>query len=369
MVTDMYPKLLRLLFIIAIFLGLFFTIKYTFIYIYPFLIAFFIAFILNPIITYIHTNWRLNRTFATALMMICFFVLLFSSLFFIVRRLILESSTLLQTLPEQLDQLKLTIANLGQNYLLPLYEKWTTYIPFFPPFEELSFNDYLDGFFDEIGQLSLSLLSNFIGSASNLFSSITYIVTIVIFVLLATFMLMKDFETIKPNFRSVIPRNIANKFSQIQRQMKKSVFGFIKAQITLTLISTIIIFIGLAIFRVDHLFLTTLIIFLVDFIPYVGIGIIFIPWIVYSFFIDQYVLTLELSILYIVVIIIRQVLEPKILASSIGIHPLVALFILFIGIQSLGFIGIFITPIILIVLSAIYHAGIFHFLWDFVKNG
>src|SRR5699024_1700505 len=129
------------------------------------------------------------------------------------------------------------------------------------------------------------------------------------------------------------------------------------------------VFIGLWIFQVEHLFTLTLIVFFVDFIPYVGIGAVFIPWIIYNFFIEQHLLTMRLSILYIIVIIVLQVIEPKILASSIGLHPLIALIILFIGIQSLAIIGIFITPLILILISAIYHAGIFHFLWHYITHG
>ena len=91
----------------------------------------------------------------------------------------------------------------------------------------------------------------------------------------------------------------------------------------------------------NNIILTTLIIFFVDFIPYIGVGTVFIPWILYQFFTEQFMLTIQLSILYIIVIIARQILEPKILASSIGIHPLIALIILFIGIQSFGILGVF----------------------------
>src|SRR5699024_511941 len=105
----------------------------------------------------------------------------------------------------------------------------------------------------------------------------------------------------------------------IKFNVKKSVFGFIKAQVIITIISSIIVFIGLWIFQVEHLFTLTLIVFFVDFIPYVGIGAVFIPWIIYNFFIEQHLLTMQLSILYIIVIIVRQVIEPKILASSIGL--------------------------------------------------
>src|SRR5699024_5939571 len=134
-------------------------------------------------------------------------------------------------------------------------------------------------------------------------------------------------------------------------------------------ISSFIVMVGLMVYQVENVLMLTLTVLFVDFIPYVGVGAVFIPWIIYNFFTGDYILTIQLAVLYIVIIVVRQMIEPRILASSVGIHPLFALIILFIGIQSLGIVGIFITPIVLITISAIYHAGIFHFIWYYIKNG
>src|SRR5690625_3966716 len=115
--------------------------------------------------------------------------------------------------------------------------------------------------------------------------------------------------------------------------------------------------------------MVTLIALVVDFVPYIGMGVLFIPWIIYTFLIDNYVLTIQLTVLYMILIIIRQIMEPKILATNIGLHPLIALIILFISFQHLGLLGVVLTPIALIMISAIYHAGIFHYLWHFIKHG
>ncbi len=349
-------KFLRFLSVSAILVGFFLIGKYTFIYIYPFIIALLVAFILNPLVTKIQFKCKLNRTIATLCIMMSFFTLFTTGCFFLLKRLLEESTSLIESLPEQFKNIKLLLTDIGQAYLLPTYEKLTKTITFLPPTEEIDINQYIHLMIDELGSSSSYFLKNIILSTSTVLSSLSYVGTIIIFILLASFLMTKDLEQLKVHLYNNV-------------HLKSSVFGFLKAQIIITTISSLIVMVSLFIFKVENVLMITLTTFFVDFIPYVGIGAIFIPWIIYNFFTEQYILTIQLSCLYIGIIIIRQIIEPRILASSIGLHPLVALIILFIGIQSLGLIGIFITPIALIIISAIYHAGIVHYIWRFIKNG
>lgn len=366
---EYYYKFFRFLSIILLVTGLFFLLTYTFVYIYPFLIAILIAFLLHPIVNRMERYWKLNRAIATFIIMLCFFSFLLSILFLIVKRLLKESTILIENLPEQLRNLKLFFSNIGQTYLVPLYEKLENTFPIIPSSDEWELHQSIHFFIDEIGASSTFFLKNIVLTTSNVFSSLTYIGTITIFILLAVFMMTKDFNHLKYHFRNIVPNKMIRKMKQIGFHFKSSVFGFMKAQIIITFISSIIVLIGLSVFQVDNVLIITLTVLFVDFIPYAGIGFVFIPWIIYTFFTDQYVLTIQLAVLYTIIIIVRQLIEPRILASSVGIHPLITLMILFIGIQSLGIIGIILTPIVLIVISAIYHAGIFHFIWYYIKHG
>src|SRR5699024_4362143 len=248
-------------------------------------------------------------------------------------------------------------------------EKLENTFPIIPSSDEWELHQSIHFFIDEIGASSTFFLKNIVLTTSNIFSSLTYIGTINICILVAVFMMTKDFNHLKYHFLNIVPNKVIRKMKQIGFHFKSSVFGFMKAQIIITFISSIIVLIGLSIFQVENVLIITLTVLFVDFIPYAGIGFVFIPWIIYTFFTDQYVLTIQLAVLYIIIIVVRQLIEPRILASSVGIHPLITLMILFIGIQSLGIIGIILTPIVLIVISAIYHAGIFHFIWYYIKHG
>lgn len=366
---KMYFTIFRAFMVFFSFLCLFFIFKYTFMYIYPFLIAFILAFLLNPIVTFMQSKWKWNRTIATLFIMCSFFTIMTIILAFVLKHLWQESINLVETLPEHLNQLKMISAHIEETIFLPIYEKIHSIIPSLPTINELSLHKYVEKFIDDFGQSGLSLLKTFVGTASDIVTSITYIFTIFAFILIASFIMTKDFAMIKATIMEFIPTKMVDKLLQIKLHIRKSVFGLMKAQILITIISTFIVFLGLIVFRVENIMLTTLIIFFVDFIPYIGVGTVFIPWILYQFFTEQFMLTIQLSILYIIVIIARQILEPKILASSIGLHPLIALIILFISIQSFGILGVFLTPIVFIIISSIYHTGIVNILWNYIKNG
>lgn len=364
-----YFQLLRFILMISLIIGCFILLKYTFIYLYPFLIATTIAFLLHPIVSFIELKANMKRGIATLLVMSSLFTLFFTFFFFMMKQLLKETNQLIENLPIYFNNFKAILLKIGQTYLIPFYEKVADTFAFIPHLNGIDIDTYVQPFFEQLSSTSSVLIKNFATTTSSFLTSLTYIATIFIFILISSFFISKEWNQLYFYYKEKIPVKIKHQISKIINQLKKSLFGFIKAQIIVTFITSIIVFVGLIIFQVDHIFIITLATFFVDFIPYLGIGIIFIPWIVYTFFTTNYVLAIQLSFLYIVIIIIRQVIEPRILASNIGIHPLFALIILFVGFQSLGIVGVFITPVILIIISTIYHAGIVHLLWNYIKSG
>ena len=97
-----------------------------------------------------------------------------------------------------------------------------------------------------------------------------------------------------------------------------------------------------------------------DILPVLGTGGIMIPWVVISAFSGDYPLALGLLIVYVVITIIRNILEPKIVGSQIGLHPVITLCSMFIGVQLFGVIGLFGFPIGLSLLRYLNENGTIH---------
>ena len=79
-----------------------------------------------------------------------------------------------------------------------------------------------------------------------------------------------------------------------------------------------------------------------------------VPWAVVSAINGDIRLAIALLILYAVILVLRQFLEPKIVSKHIGIHPIFTLIAMYTGFKFIGVIGMLLGPIILIVLKNIY---------------
>lgn len=83
-----------------------------------------------------------------------------------------------------------------------------------------------------------------------------------------------------------------------------------------------------------------------------------IPWAIISAVNGDIKLGIALLVLYVIIMIVRQILEPKIVSGHIGIHPIFTLVAMYTGFKLSGVIGLFIGPIVLIILQNVFETMI-----------
>jgi predicted PurR-regulated permease PerM len=103
--------------------------------------------------------------------------------------------------------------------------------------------------------------------------------------------------------------------------------------------------------------------------PYLGTGTFMIPWIIFVFIQHNLYLGLGLTILYTIILIARQIFEPKVLASSVGLDAFSTLISMFIGLKLFGLLGLVIGPVTLIVLTAFHKANVFRDIRNYIRRG
>ena len=101
---------------------------------------------------------------------------------------------------------------------------------------------------------------------------------------------------------------------------------------------------------------------IVDILPVLGTGTVLVPWAIYNFVTGNIGLGIGLIIMYVLITVIRQILEPRLVALNVGIHPVLTLMGMYLGVQLFGVIGIFILPITFVLVKALNDEGIIH-LW------
>jgi len=356
----------RLISIIVILLFVYFTLRYVMKYIYPFILAFVLASILHPIVSYLETRWHMHRTIATTFIMMLFLSISTLISFFLFQQLGKELGHLLSMLPAMYMTVNQLLTDVVSTYLLPMYQSIQALIPWLPSDKVFNLEQITTLFTDELLQFSMMTTQTLFKSLTGFISSISQIMIIILFISISGFMMTKDYRKLQQFYNEKMPKRVRSWLTDIHIQLKKSTLGMMKAHFLLALLTSFIAMLGLYFFRLEHVLLLSLVILIVDFIPYIGVGFIFIPWIIYQFIIGNYELTIWLTCLYMVIIIIRQIIEPKMIASHTGLHPLVTVILLFITINLFGLLGIFLTPIIFIVISALYHTKLIPITWHYI---
>ncbi len=120
--------------------------------------------------------------------------------------------------------------------------------------------------------------------------------------------------------------------------------SYLKAQFILFLITFAILLSGFMLLKVRYALLLAILTALVDAVPLFGTGTILIPAALFNFLSGNTPLGWGFMALYGISFLARQFAEPKILGKSLGIHPLLTVFSLYVGMKLFGVPGLILGP-------------------------
>lgn len=340
--------------------------RYTFHIIYPIAIACVLASCIHPLITFAQDRYHVPRILSTCLILLGMVGFIIWLSFFVITELIQGSTYLAEKVPTYIQFFTVTIERFMHLYILPMYEKITILFSSLPSAHQENITQHIYGLLHELTDILATFIQYMFKSIPTILSMFPHSIAMIGFISLATFLLAIDFDTYVNQIQSVLPKNMIAHIIHVGKQIKRTFLGYVLAQIKIILLTSVLLFIGLTIIDINHAFTIVAFAALADFLPYIGIGVIFIPWIAYMFLTSQYEMTIQLSGMYAIVVIIRQLIEPKMVSAHLNLRPITTLFALFIGFQLWGVIGMLLAPITLIVLSGIYQAGTFHLIWKYI---
>ena len=180
-----------------------------------------------------------------------------------------------------------------------------------------------------------------------------------LFFLIATYFICYDHQNINSTLKSFIPDAIKPHLNEIGSTAGSATFGYLKAQVK---ISSIIGLIAMAVFFAMHQtywVLFGLIVAIVDFIPMLGSAIILVPWGTLLFLTGDYFKAIVYFVLCFCLFMFRRIVEPRVVGNQTGLHPLVSLICLYVGIKVGGIIGMIIAPIICMIIIGLWKGGFF----------
>src|SRR5699024_8792413 len=214
-------------------------------YLYPFFIAFIISMLLHPIVTWFERRWKLNRGVTTLFVIVTFFCVFLFSGYLLLKRITEELADLFVTVPTYTKNIATILQHIEESYLIPLY----VYISNLIPIQMMEDQSLTQFFIQKIKTNATHLIQQAMIFLSQLLSSFAYTSLILLFIVLATYFMTKDFEKMIRILQENIPKKVKRFIINIKDSAKQSTFGLIKAQIMIALITVIMSFLGLSIFR------------------------------------------------------------------------------------------------------------------------
>lgn len=361
---------LRTLVVIGALLVTYLVISYTMPLIYPFVIGWLIAMLIEPMVKWLERRTRIPRWAAVTMILLLLLSLLLSLIIFLVAEIVVELTKLADFLPAIIEKMGQTFVqmftqeNTDFQRIIDTVQKYLEK----NPEHEQRISASIQENIGIIANKGTDLITKIVAGIGRFISDLPYLITVLVFITLAALFIGLDWPRLRRKILRIVPKNILKTARYITADLKRALFGFVRAQITLISITAVIMFIGLTILGVSYAFTIAFVIGLVDLLPYLGVGAVLVPWIIYLFLTGNLYLAMGLSIVYGVIIIVRQFLEPKLVASNVGIDPLLTLIALFVGLKLFGIIGLVLGPVIVVTLMALHRTHVFQDIWKYIMG-
>lgn len=311
----------------------------------PFVIALFIAFLLEPLVVRLMSAVRIRRPYAAVLTLLLAITMLSLFVFLIIARLYTE-----------LTELAITMPNYG--YIVDLVTKQVDSIEKFvkvnPQIQSTMYasTESLAKTLQEWAKSGSVFLLGFLTALPRVF--IVLIVSLV-----ATLMMSSTYPNVKRFLANLFPRRWHVSAQAVSQDLGSAVVGYLRALAILMSVTAFTTIIGLLLIGNRYAVTLGVLAGLLDAVPIVGTGILFGPWIVGLFLMGFFAEGFKVILMWVVTLVIRQFLEPKIMSQGIGLHPLPTLISMYVGLQLLGFGGILMGPAVIISYEALRKVGIF----------
>lgn len=365
--------------------GYYFFMKYALDIVAPFVFAFLVALVLQKPIRFVSQKTKIPQKMV-AIGIVAALLAVFAGLVALVGyKLFAEFKDFGEFLIHKINDLPRTIESV-RLWLLNTIE-------FLPNKLEASLAESINGFSKDLierttkdgisvlGEIGGGITENFdfsmlegpIGSVVDAAMRIPWFLTAVLVSIIACFFITADYD----NVVGMIKRNVSEKteFALVKtKNLFSNVLGkMIKSYTTIIFITFAEVAIGLNllqlfnVYKGSHIIVISIITALLDILPVFGTGTVLIPWSVYSFIMGDAPFGIGLIVLYVLISVIRQIIEPHLVAMNVGIHPTLTLAGMYIGVQLFGIIGLFALPVTLVLLKTLNREGIIR-LWGREKK-
>ena len=318
-------------------------------YLVPILLPFIIAFIMASVLVIpakkLAGNDNKARRFCAIIVGIIFFVLLFWGIAFLGVALVDWFLGFLEFIPRLYQEEILPLLNL-------LYLEVTERLTFADPELTEKINGVFQNFIGNIGNFISSFSMNAIKAVTSGIAGIPGLIIKLILMIISCFFFLLDYDKIMAFLGGMIPKGKEKAFETVKWYVTNTLLVYIRSYSLLFLMTYVELSIGFQILGIPYAPIIGLMVAIFDILPVLGTGGILLPWTVVLLVMKNIPMGIGMFVLYLIITVIRNTMEPKLVGKQIGLHPLATMISLYVGLKVIGFWGMLIFPTTLAVLSS-----------------
>lgn len=317
----------------------------------PFVVGWILALLANPLVRFLERRVKLVRRHGSMLIIIAALAIVIGLFYGAGLLVYREMGSFLADAPEIYQSVIAEIGDALQNG-----RKLAEYFPqnLQPPL--LAFSDNLDGLF---GKLVSRAAEPTVQIAGHVAKSIPNLLVNMVIIILSSYLFLADRESIMRWLKEHLPAFVFRYIEYMKRDAKGLIGGYFLAQFRIMCVVALILAAGFLVLGVRYGVLLAFLTAILDFLPIFGTGTVLFPWAVVKLFAGEYAYATGLILLYILTQVVRQIIQPKIVGESMGLPPLMTLFLLYLGFKLRGLTGMILAVPVGLVFISFYKYGAF----------
>jgi len=333
--------IVRILIILAIIICILLVLRLS-VYCIPFIIAFILSSLIEPLVSFLEKKVKVPRKIGSVFSILLVLTILGTILGLIITRLIKEITNVY-------EQINVIFGSMQQFFESMIERVNHLYISL-----PKTISDTLDQYFAEAARNAQNVLRPLIDKITSFTLSLPQVLVFLVVTILATYFMTSDKNDINSFIDRQFPVQWMEKTRIVINNLFSALFGWMRAQLILMTVTFTELTIAFMILNIQNGLLLALIIAIVDALPVFGVGTVLIPWGLIDIISGNYQRGISMLLLYVIVLVVRQLIEPKIIGQQIGVHPLATLFSMYLGLQLFGIIGMIVGPVLMVILKTIF---------------
>ena len=319
----------------------------------PFFIAFLLALLTRPTVRWLSARTRCSSRVLSAAVTLAALLLLGGLCYLAISRLLLEIKDLLAFLANDIENEEGKIASFF-NFFKGIFSR----IPLFERLKKTELLQYfvgdVDSFVGDQIRLLFTRLSERITSlAASLLAGAPTLLIFLLVTLISCFYFSVEYDAVCRTLVRLIPTRYVDRLPQLKKRAADAAKRYLRAYFLLFVLTFSELLVGFAILGTNYAFLLAFLTALLDVLPVFGVGTVLLPYAVFAFVTGSRALGFGLLILYGVITVVRQIVEPHLVGKSLGLHPIGMLMAFYVGLRLFGVVGVLLGPAVALLLKAL----------------